>query len=197
MKYNHFNNYFSSIEKSLKMIDLEKVYILASALWDAWQNQKHVFLCGNGGSAANAMHIANDFFYGVAKDTGKGMKAYALSANQSIITCLANDISYNDIFSQQLLVTAQEDDILIALSGSGNSLNIIKAIETAKKMGMKTFAIIGYSGGECLRLADVPIHCPIDDMQIAEDVQLVIGHMVMQWLREKYSLVKTNDEVEI
>jgi D-sedoheptulose 7-phosphate isomerase len=128
------------------------------------------------------LHLANDFLFGIAKNQGFGIRAKALPANQSVVTCLANDLSYDDIFSHQLELFGDSGDILIALSGSGNSKNIVKALNAAKKMEMKTFAILGYSGGECLRLADVPIHVPIHDMQISEDLQVVIGHMLMQWL---------------
>ncbi|MBI5195192.1 MAG: SIS domain-containing protein [Nitrospirae bacterium] len=179
------NKYRSNLIEVFQKADIQRMNILAESLLEVWQNKKQVFLCGNGGSAANAMHIANDFFYGTAKDFGNGIRVNALSSNQSVLTCLANDVSYDDIFSRQLRVLGQAGDMLIALSGSGNSANIIKAIETAKELDIKTFAILGYSGGKCLNLADVPIHFPIDDMQIAEDMQLIVGHMIMQWLRGK------------
>ncbi|MEM5789618.1 MAG: SIS domain-containing protein [Syntrophobacteraceae bacterium] len=165
--------------------DLEKIGHLAETLRGAWQDNRRVFLCGNGGSAANAIHIANDFFYGIAANfEGHGIRAHALPANQAIVSCLANDESYADIFSDQLRVFAQPGDVLIALSGSGNSPNIVKALERAREMGLPTFAILGYSGGKCLELADTAICFRIDDMQIAEDAQLIVGHMIMQWLRE-------------
>ncbi len=179
-----FTEYIEKVTTSIQNIKVDLILDLTRSLRDAWSEDHQVFLCGNGGSAANAMHIANDFFYGIAKDTGKGIRVHALPANQSILTCLSNDISYKDIFSQQLAVLANSGDILIALSGSGNSPNIIKAIQKAKEMRVKTFAILGYSGGKCLELTDVAIHFPIDDMQIAEDCQLVVGHMVMRWLAD-------------
>jgi D-sedoheptulose 7-phosphate isomerase len=154
-------------------------------LWDALKSKRQVFLCGNGGSAANAIHIANDFLYGVSKSSHEAIRVHALTANQSILTCLANDISYDEIFTYQLEALAQKDDILIALSGSGNSPNIIMAIQTAKIIGMKAFAILGYDGGRCLEIADDSIHIPMNDMQISEDMQLVVGHMIMQWLRQR------------
>ncbi len=147
-----------------------------------WQEGRRVFLCGNGGSAGNAIHLANDFLYGVAKTTGGGLKVMALSANSAVMTCLANDVGYDHIFSEQLAVQAQKGDLLIALSGSGNSGNIVRVIEQAKSMGVKSFAILGFTGGKCKQLADVPIHFPVDDMQIAEDLQLIVGHMLMQYL---------------
>ena len=101
-----------------------------------------------------------------------------------MLTCLANDVGYDAIFSMQLAVQGRAGDVLIALSGSGNSPNIVKALEQAKAMGIRTFAVLGYSGGKAKALADIPIHFPVEDMQIAEDLQLVVGHMVMQWLYE-------------
>jgi D-sedoheptulose 7-phosphate isomerase len=95
---------------------------------------------------------------------------------------LANDVDYASIFSLQLAVQAREGDVLIVLSGSGNSPNIVKALDEARTLRMKSFAVLGYSGGKAKALADVAIHFAIDDMQIAEDMQLVVGHMIMQWL---------------
>jgi D-sedoheptulose 7-phosphate isomerase len=185
MKSDKFIKYTASISEVLQKADFDKINILAESLLTAWQENRKVFICGNGGSAANALHITNDLVYGAAKDKEKGIRAIALTGDISVITCIANDVSYEDIFSRQLEVHAQSGDILIALSGSGNSPNIIKAIISAKEIGMKTFAILGFSGGKSLHLADVPIHFPINDMQISEDMQLIVGHMVMQWLREK------------
>ncbi len=181
---NLFQNYFQSLQSVFEQAPMEKILDLAESLKQAWQKGNCVFLCGNGGSAGNAIHLANDFLYGISKSDGIGIRVHALPANTSILTCLANDISYDDIFSQQLAVQGKDGDVLIALSGSGNSPNIIKALQQAKMLKMKTFAILGYSGGECLKLADVPIHFSIDDMQISEDLQLIVGHMVMQWLRD-------------
>jgi len=159
-----------------------EIEILAEALLQAWKNQKILFICGNGGSAGNAIHLANDFNYGISKSDGIGMKVDALPANSSVITCLGNDIGYENIFSQQLEVKASKDDLLLVLSGSGNSPNILRALEVGNKIGMKTFAILGYKGGKAKEIAQHPIHFPIDDMQIAEDSQLIVGHMIMQWM---------------
>jgi len=141
-----------------------------------------VFICGNGGSAANAVHLANDFLYGIDKPAGRGLRVIALPANTAVMTCLANDVSYAEVFSQQLMALAQPGDLLIALSGSGNSPNIVRALEEARKLGMKTAAILGYSGGRCLALPDFAIHFEVNDMQVAEDLQMVVGHIAMQEL---------------
>ena len=151
--------------------------------------KKQVFICGNGGSAGNAIHLANDFIYGIAKRPGGGLRVNALAANPAIITCLANDIGYESVYSEHLSVMANPHDVLIVLSGSGNSPNIVAALEQARAMNVKSYAILGFSGGRCKQLADIPIHFPIDDMQVSEDLQLIVGHMIMQWLYENRSKV--------
>lgn len=177
-----FAAYSRRLSRTLDEKDWSAVARLAHDLEDARDAKRQVFLCGNGGSAANAQHIANDLVYGAKQNSGIGLRAHALSANQSVITCLANDTGYANIFSGQLEVLAGSGDLLIVLSGSGNSANIITALETAKRLGLKSWAILGYSGGRALQLADDAVHFCIDDMQIAEDCQLVVGHMLMRYL---------------
>ena len=152
---------------------------------------RNILLCGNGGSAGNAIHIANDFLYGIG-NCGKGSKipgirVSALSANPAILTCLGNDIGFENIFSYQLKVKSKKNDLLIALSGSGNSPNVISAINTANQIGLKTFAILAFDGGKCNDIVNYPLHFNINDMQIAEDLQLIIGHLCMQWLSNNKS----------
>lgn len=176
-----FRAYADRFHGMLNNMPFDAVGRMAFALREAWAERRQVFLCGNGGSAGNANHLANDLIYGIAKD-GLGVRAHSLSANPSVITCLANDISYPDIFAQQLRVLARPGDVLIVFTGSGNSPNIVEAVKAAKGMGMISIGLLGYSGGKCLDLVDIPVHFAIDDMQISEDMQLVAGHMVMQWL---------------
>jgi D-sedoheptulose 7-phosphate isomerase len=178
----HFADYAVRLHQVLGSADWTGVTRLAEELRECWRLGRQLFICGNGGSAGNAIHLANDFLYGIAKGNGPGLHVSALPANSSVITCLANDIGYDRIFSFQLSVKARKDDVLLVLSGSGNSPNIIKALEQAAQTGMRTYAILGYNGGKAKAMADVPIHFAIDDMQISEDLQIVVGHMVMQWL---------------
>jgi D-sedoheptulose 7-phosphate isomerase len=158
---------------------LENMYNDLSRTWD---DGKRVYLCGNGGSAGNAIHLANDFIFGAGRSRGIGLRAEALPANQSVISCLANDIGYEEIFAEQLRVKGEKDDVLIVLSGSGNSPNILRALEVGRKIGMSSHAILGFDGGKALSMADNVLHVKIDDMQIAEDAQVIIGHLMMQWL---------------
>lgn len=179
-----FSGYADRLTDVLASSDWSGVTCLAKDMHAAWEAGRQVFFCGNGGSAGNAVHLANDFIYGVAKRTGGGIRASALSANSAVITCLANDVGYDRIYCEQLAVQGREGDILIVLSGSGNSPNIVSVLERARSMRIKSYAILGFSGGQSKSLADVAIHFPVNDMQIAEDLQLIVGHMLMQWLSE-------------
>ena len=179
-------NYRSLLMQSLHLDAMNKVPFLANSLLNAWRDGRNIYICGNGGSAGNAIHLANDFIYGAGKNNGRGLRVEALSANPAVITCLANDTGYENIFSEQLKVKACKDDILIVLSGSGNSPNIVKALKIGASMGMTTFAILGFNGGECLKVSHYPIHFEVNDMQIVEDLQLIVGHMCMKWLSQKY-----------
>jgi D-sedoheptulose 7-phosphate isomerase len=176
------STYQSTLVTAIQAHDWSDVAKLAEILAQCWRENRQIFLCGNGGSAANAIHLANDLLYGIDKPAGRGLRVTALPANQAVLTCLANDVAYAEVFSQQLAALACRGDVLLALSGSGNSPNIVNALRKARELGMTSFAILGFSGGQCLRLADNPIHFAVDDMQISEDLQMIAGHMIMQWL---------------
>lgn len=142
-------------------------------LFESVSKAKRVFLIGNGGSAANAIHIANDWI-------AHGVDARPL-LDIATITAIANDFGYENIFSRQIQVIGSEGDMLLALSGSGNSPNILRAIKTAKKKGMVVWAIVGSPHSKASRLAHFTIEGGVD-MQDAEEKQLLIGHEVMRCL---------------
>ena len=137
-----------------------------------------VFICGNGGSAANAIHMANDFI-------SVGVKAHALTGDVSTLTAIANDYSYEEVFSRQLFVLAEEGDLLIVLSGSGNSKNVAQALAAADKIGMDTFAITGSFNDPnvCTQMAKGNLRMG-RDMQEAEEAQVHLGHTVMRKIRD-------------
>jgi D-sedoheptulose 7-phosphate isomerase len=182
-----FADYRQRLQAAIGNADFAPVETLARAMHACWAAGNWVYLCGNGGSAANAIHLANDLVYGVADGKGPGMRAQALPANSSVLTCLANDLDYSEIFSFQIKTFCKPGDILIVLSGSGNSPNILKAIEAANELGVQSFGVLGYSGGKAKGLLGTPIHFAVDDMQIAEDLQLTVGHMIVQWLKRTRS----------
>lgn len=178
----HFADYAARLSAVLAEVDWTPLATLGQDLLDCWKTGRQVFTAGNGGSAGNATHLANDFLYAMSKTPGSGLRVCALPANPSVLTCLANDEGYEQIYSLQLGVLARPGDVLIVFSGSGNSPNILRALTEAKRIGMRSYAVLGFSGGKAKALADVPIHVAVDDMQIAEDTQLIFGHMLMQWL---------------
>ena len=182
------NEYLLNLSSCFSNKQIAQMQLLSETLLNIWERNKTVFLCGNGGSGANSLHIANDLHFGLGDmliEKGKGLKADALTSNSAVITCLANDIGYENIFSNQIDVKASKGDILIALSGSGNSSNIIKAIKSAKNKDMKTFSILGFDGGICKGISDVAIHFPINDMQIAEDTQVIVFNICIKWIVNK------------
>ena len=177
-----FSDYSERLAATLRDFDWAPVEQLAHELLDCWRTGRQVFLAGNGGSGGNANHLANDFLYPLSKAHGSGLRVQSLSANPAVMSCLANDEGYDKVFSMQLAVLARDGDVLIVLSGSGNSPNIVAALEEASNIGMTSYAMLGFSGGKAKALADVPIHFHVDDMQIAEDAQMIVGHMLLQWL---------------
>jgi D-sedoheptulose 7-phosphate isomerase len=183
-------NYMDKLTHAMSLERMRDIQKLADALLVAWREDRNIYFCGNGGSAGNAIHLANDFIYGAGVKNGRGLRVEALSANAAVLTCLANDLGYENIFAEQIRVKGNPDDVLVVLSGSGNSSNIIKAIKIGNEIGMKTFAILGFSGGQSKELVQNPIHFEIDDMQIAEDLQIIVGHLCMKWLSEQKLIVE-------
>lgn len=175
------HSYTHNLKEVLKQLNIADLELLVSKLLTLRENRGTLYICGNGGSAGNAVHLANDFTFGI-NPKGRSMDVEALPANTSVITCLGNDIGYENIFAHQVKVKAQEGDILIVLSGSGNSANIINAINQAKEMGVYTVGILGYDGGKAKPLVDLPFHFDINDMQISEDTQVILGHILMKAL---------------
>ena len=176
------SDYSDRLTKALSLPAIKLVPHLAEAFKKVWDTKKTIYLCGNGGSAGNANHLANDFLYGAGVTRGIGLRIESLSANPAVLTCLANDLGYEEVYAEQLRVKADPGDVLLVFSGSGNSPNVVRALEIGNKLGMETFAILGFTGGKCKDIAKHPLHFAINDMQIAEDLQLIIGHMIMQWL---------------
>jgi D-sedoheptulose 7-phosphate isomerase len=174
--------YATRLGDLLSRTDWSMVEPLGEALLDCWKNKRQVFWIGNGGSAGNAIHMANDFFYSISKLKGSGIRCHALPANAPIMTCLSNDVSFDDVFAMQLSTLADPGDVLIAFSGSGNSPNILNALVEARALNMKSFAVLGFDGGRAKALADHPLHFPVDDMQISEDLQCIVCHMLTQYL---------------
>ena len=177
--------YTSRLIKVIKTDKNKEITLLYNQILKTWKNKRTIYVCGNGGSAGNANHIANDLIFAAGKKNKKGIKVESLASNPSIITCLANDIGYENIFSEQIKVKGTKGDLLIVLSGSGNSKNVIKAIKEAKKNKLDTFAILGFNGGMCKRIVKNYIHYEVNDMQISEDLQMIVLNICIQELMKQ------------
>lgn len=156
---------------------------VCEALATARQRKATVFLAGNGGSAANANHLATDLIHG-ANAGGKGtFRVHALSANPSVLTCLGNDTGYENVFAKQLEALAQAGDLLLVFSGSGNSPNVLRALEAARRLKVFSISFLGFDGGKAKSLSDLALHFPIHDMQVAEDLHMIAAHLLLKNLQ--------------
>ena len=159
------------------------------ALWGAFEAGATVFLAGNGGSAAAASHFGQDLAKGTLADmqSSRRFRVIPLTDNVGYITALANDEGYESIFEQQLRNLGRAGDLLVAISGSGNSPNVLRAVDYARSIGMRTVGVTGYDGGKLRRGADLSVHVPVWDMGMAEALHGVLFHLAMSRLRERVS----------
>lgn len=181
-KYDIFEIYINNLILAQKTYLIPAAEKLTNLMFDAWQNDRTVYLCGNGGSGANALHMANDLMLFGQKEKIKGVKTEALNANIAVVTCIANDESFEDIFVNQLKTKLNQNDILLVLSGSGNSRNIINAIEFANSIDALSIGVLGFDGGKAKSLVKELIHFAVNDMQVVEDLQISLVHMLMKQL---------------
>ena len=173
-------NYIDQHNLVLNNLDVEEIEVGINMIKNTIQKGKRVAVCGNGGSAAAASHYITDWNKMVYIHTNIKFNGICLSDNIGLITAYANDLSYEDIFSEQVKNLLEPDDLLITLSGSGNSGNVVRATEVANSMGVSTLTVVGYDGGKLKKVSDNCVWIRSFDMQICEDLQTVFGHMVMK-----------------
>jgi len=181
-----FNNYIGYLAKAVDSVEPSQVESFIELLFDAYKNRKMVFVIGNGGSAANASHLAQDLAKGTRSNLEQDVriKALSLTDNLPFVTALGNDDGYETIFEQQLRTFASPGDILVCISGSGNSPNIIRAVEWANKNQLITVGITGFNGGKLKTLNKYSVHVPLNDMCTAESVHSIIFHYVILRLQK-------------
>ena len=163
----------------IKSMDLDSINEVLNVMETARITGHRIFICGNGGSAATASHFCCDFNKGVSEHQEQKYNLECLSDNVATMLAVANDIGYEEVFRFPLKNKMKIGDVLIGISGSGNSKNVIKAMEYAKSIGGTTIAMVGYSGGKMKDMADYCIHANINNMQIAEDVHMMLDHLMM------------------
>lgn len=174
------DNYINEHFKVFSSIDKKAIQRSLDLVTKTIDKEKKIITCGNGGSALTASHYITDWnkMYNLA--TGKKLRGLSLVDNVGLITAYANDIDYDNIFSGQIKSIMDEGDLLIVISGSGNSSNIIKAIEAGLSAGGNILGVLGYDGGKAISMCHEVFHTPSWDMQICEDIHLSFGHLVMK-----------------
>ncbi|MBI2061105.1 MAG: SIS domain-containing protein [Nitrospirae bacterium] len=182
MKNGFVANYFSALKGLMDRIPAEKFDHLCERFLEAYREDRQVFTFGNGGSATTASHFTQDVNKSVSSELPKRFRVICLNDNLSILMAYANDVSYEEVFVQQLINFLRPGDFVLAISGSGNSKNVLKAVDYANSHGAKTFGLTGFSGGKLIGMAHESIHVPAHDMQKVEDLHLVILHMAVQKL---------------
>lgn len=176
--------YFREWGSAVESIDPMAVQRAAGILLDAYLRGATIFSCGNGGSAAIADHLQCDHLKGVRNGTDLAPRVTSLTSNVDLITAIANDIGYEEVFAFQLQSQARRGDVLVAISSSGGSPNIVRALAWASSHGMATIAFTGFTGGEARRLADVPVHVGSSNYGIVEDLHQAAMHAIAQFIRQ-------------
>lgn len=173
--------YLDRVREDLARIDTDEMQSLADAIYERYQTGRFVYIIGNGGSGANASHLCEDLGKSTVDDfeNQKRLRVMSLTDNTPYILAWANDTSYDRVFVEQLKNFGEPGDLLIAISGSGNSPNVLRAVEWAQKHGILTYGITGFDGGKLRQIADACLHCPVDDMGIVESLHLIAFHYVL------------------
>jgi len=187
-------SFLKRVGEELARIDPSEIQTLAERIHECYLAGRFVFVIGNGGSGSNASHLCEDLGKGTLKreyfddDTKKRLKILSLTDNTPYILAWGNDEGFDRVFLEQLKNLASEGDLLIAISGSGNSPNILRAVEWANKRGMRTYGCTGFTGGKLRSLAQEGLHVPLDDMGIVESIHLTAFHWVVDDLYRRISL---------
>lgn len=174
--------YMTKLSDLLNNINGDDVDKGVQMIRDAWDGGHQIITLGNGGSAVTALHFITDWNKAAFLATGKRFRGRTLIDNIGLMTAYSNDISYDSIFSEQLANVAVAGDLVIAISGSGNSRNVLNAIDYANEAGCITLGLCGFSGGELKKRARHSVWAPIDDMQLCEDIHAIFGHIAMKSL---------------
>ncbi len=164
---------------TLKALDVNEINAALNLLLETFEGGNTVFVFGNGGSSATASHFQNDFNKGVSEHTEKKFNFLCLNDNVATVMAVANDIGFDEVFRFQLIGHMRPGDVALAISGSGNSKNVLNAVEYAKSQGAKVIGLTGFGGGKLKELSDVSLHVPVNSMQITEDIHMVFDHLMM------------------
>ena len=177
--------YLLQLQSVIDRLDTNVVDRLVEAIWSGYLRSRTVFLFGNGGSAALASHLACDLGKGTINGHRKRLRAVCLSDNVPMMTAWANDLNYQEVYAEQLKNLIEPGDMAVAISGSGNSMNVVRGLEVAREAGATTMVLTGYDGGRVKSIADICLIVPSDNMQHIEDAHLCVAHAIFTSIRHR------------
>jgi len=178
------DTYFDKLVSTIQNLDKNEIEKSAEVLLEAYHNKKQIFICGNGGSASTASHFAADINKAVSYGLEKRFKIIPLTDNLSTITAYTNDVGYDVVFLEQMKNFFQEGDVIIGISGSGNSQNVLNAVEFVNANGGISIGWTGFTGGKLKEISTYSVNANIEDMQVSEDVHMVFTHLMMKIMRK-------------
>lgn len=177
--------YFMRLTQALEAIPRDLVVALGETLFRAYRDGKQVFILGNGGSSSTASHMAADLAKNTIAPNMKRFRVFSLNDNAAIMTALANDLGYDNVFLEQLTNLVQAGDVLIAVSASGNSPNVLKAMRYAQARSAEVVGLLGFDGGAAAALADIPLVVPSNHYGVVEDAHLILNHILVDYFQER------------
>ena len=175
----YIREYLELERRTLERLDQKELAALAELFLQTYQAEGTIYVFGNGGSGSTASHMANDFNKGVSEYVDKKFRVECLNDNMATVLSIANDISYEEIFRFQLRGKLSKNDLVIGISGSGNSPNVLRAVEYARECGARTVGLCGFDGGRLRQTAELSVYVPLRNMQVVEDLHLMVNHLLM------------------
>lgn len=182
----YFDAYAEQLARAARSVRREALDAAQAILVDAIRRDATVLVCGNGGSAAISNHLVCDHSRGISYDTGLRPRVHSLAATVEMLTAIANDVAYAEVFAEQVRLMGRPGDVLITISSSGDSENIVRAIDTARATGIATIALTGFGGGRSAARADVNIHVEADNYGVVEDLHQSLMHVLAQYIRQTH-----------
>ena len=179
----YITDYIALAKKTLEDLKVADIEHVLELFMEAYNREGTIYVFGNGGSASTASHMANDFNKGISEYVEKKFRLICLNDNIATLMAIANDIGYDEVFRFQLKNKLKANDLVVGISGSGNSKNVVYAVEYAKERHIKTLGICGYDGGKLKQTADAVFHVAVHNMQIVEDVHMILNHLLMDVIK--------------
>jgi len=184
---NAISEYITDFNSALASVHLNSIASFVDLIDDAWQRDKQIIVCGNGGSALTALHYVTDWNKSLPLATGRRFRGRSVLDNIGLLTAHANDQSYPESFAEQIRNVVDPGDVVLLISGSGNSANVVQGAKVAKSLGATVASIVGFDGGALVSLSDRILHVSRSDMQICEDIHMMVGHMILRILIKRHT----------